>query len=115
LSFAAKLRDLNRAELGSGIFYLVSGIILFVLLPFTVFPPHLILIGILSIITAFSVFIKRGWAVWLVFIQFVTATTFGLWTVFSVGSSNWLIVASLAIYVILTWIVTAYLTLFRKT
>jgi hypothetical protein len=114
LSLASKLKVNSRAELGSILFYVVSGVILLALLPFTGFPPHLALIGIFSIITAYSVLTKRAWSIFLVFIQFVIATTFSLWTIFSVGSSNYLITISLIAYLALTLIVTTYIALWRK-
>jgi hypothetical protein len=114
LSLASKLKVNSRAELGSILFYVVSGVILLALLPFTGFPPHLALIGIFSIITAYSVLAKRAWSVWLVFIQFVIATTFSLWTIFSVGFSNYLVTISLIVYLALTLLVTAYIALWRK-
>jgi hypothetical protein len=115
LSLASKLKVSSRAELASLSFYVISGIVLLAMLPFTGFPPHLALIGIFSIITAYSVLTKRAWTLWLVFIQFVIATTFCLWTIFSIGLSNWLITISLIVYLSLTLLVTAYIALWRKT
>ena len=114
MSLASKFKVNSRAELGSILFYIVSGVILLALLPFTGFPPHLALIGIFSIITAYSVLTKRAWSIFLVFIQFVIATTFSLWTIFSVGFSNYLVTISLIAYLALTLIVTAYIALWRK-
>ncbi len=115
LSLTSKVKELSRAELGSAAFYLVSGILLIALLFFTNFPPHLLALGALSIITAYPVLTKRSWAIYLIFITFISTTTFSIWTILSVGASNWLITLSLVAYVILTWLVTIYLSIFRKS
>jgi hypothetical protein len=114
VSLASKLKISSQAELATIIFYIASGIIFLAILPFTNFAPHLALLGIFSLITAFSVLTKRVWALWLVFILFVVATTFSLWTIFSTGVSNWIVTLSLIAYVALTWIFTAYLELRKK-
>jgi hypothetical protein len=115
VSLASKLKTLSRAELGSILFYIVSGVILLALLPLANFPPHLALIGIFSLITGAIVLIKPTWSIWFVFIMFVTATTFALWTVFSIGFSNGLVTAGLVGYAVLTWLVTIYLGLYRNS
>ena len=114
MSFANKLKAFNRTELASILFYAVAGIILLASLPFTGFPPHLGLIGIVSLITAYSLFTKRAWAPWLVGILFVVNTIFSLFTLYSVGLSNVLILLSMVVYLVLTWLFTIYLLLKRK-
>ena len=50
-------------------------------------------LGIVSLITAYSLFTKRAWAPWLVFIMLVTITVFSGVTLYSVGFSNLLVTA----------------------
>ena len=114
MSLATKLKNTNRAELASTGFYAITGIIVLAFLPLTGFPPHLGLIGILSLITAYSLFAKRAWAPWLVAILFVVASVFSLYTLYAVGFSNALIGISMIAYAVLTWVFTAYILLKRK-
>jgi hypothetical protein len=83
-------------------------------LPLTGYPPHLSFLGILSLITAYSLFAKRGWAPWLVAILFITNTAFSLDVLFSVGFSNMLVTLSMFAYAVLTWVFSAYIILKRK-
>jgi hypothetical protein len=114
VSLLTKLKTFNRLELASIAFYAISGIILLAFLPLTGFPPHIGFLGILSLITAYSLFIKRAWTPWLVAILFAAATVFSLYTLYSSGFSNALIGISMIAYTVLTWIFTAYIILKRK-
>ena len=111
---ASRLKNFNRIELLSLAFYALSGIILLVSLPFAGYAPQLGLLGILSLIVAYGVFTKRGWASWLVFILFVAASTFALYTLVLAGFSNALVGLSLVGYLVLTWVFAIYLTLIRR-
>jgi len=114
VSLATKLKTFKSFELASIAFYAFTGIILLAFLPLTGFPPHLGFLGILSLITAYSLFAKRGWAPWLVAILFITNTAFSLVTLYSVGFSNVPVALSMLAYAILTWVFTAYIILKRK-
>ncbi|MCL4430470.1 MAG: hypothetical protein M1167_06930 [Chloroflexi bacterium] len=61
MSLATKLKTFKPFELASLAFYALSGLILLVSLPLTGYPPHLGFLGILSLITAYSLFLKRVW------------------------------------------------------
>jgi hypothetical protein len=113
VSLATKLKSFNRAELASIAFYAISGIILLAFLPLTSFPPQLGLLGILSLITAYSLFTKRAWAPWLVVILLAGASTFSIYTLYSIGFSNALIGISMIAYAVLTWVFALY-TLFKR-
>jgi hypothetical protein len=115
VSLATKLKALNRMEIASIAFYAVTGIILFVFLPLSGFPPHLALIGIVSLITAYSMFTKRVWAPWLVGILFVVNSVFSLYTLYAVGFSNALTAVSMIVYAVLTWVFSINILLRRKT
>ena len=114
LALASRLKNFNRIELLSLAFYVLSGIILLVFLPFTQYAPQLGLLGILSLIAAYGVFTKRGWAPWLVFVLFIAATTFSLYTLVVAGFSNILLGLSMAGYAVLTWVFAIYLLLIRR-
>ena len=114
MSLATKLKTFKPFELAAIAFYAVTGIILLAFLPFTSFPPHLGFLGILSLITAYSLFAKRGWAPWLVAALFIVITAFSLVILFSIGFSNVIVSLSVLAYAVLTWIFTAYILLKRK-
>jgi len=113
VSITSKLRSFNRVELASLAFYIASGVVLLVYLPLTGYAPQLGLLGILSVIVAYGVFTKRAWAPWLIFILFVGASTFSLYTLAVAGFSNALLGISMVAYAVLTWIFTIYLLLIR--
>jgi hypothetical protein len=114
LSLLTKLKTQKPFELTSLAFYVVTGIILMASLPLTGYPPHVGFLGILSLITAYSLFTKRAWAPWLVAGLFITITAFSLVTLVSAGFSNILVAISMLGYAVLTWVFTMYLLLKRK-
>jgi len=114
LALASRLKNFNRIELLSLAFYALSGLILLVSLPFASYPPQLGLLGILSLIVAYGVFTKRGWAPWLIFILFISATTFSLYTLVVAGFTDALVGLSLLGYLVLTWVFAIYLLLIRR-
>jgi hypothetical protein len=115
VSFRSKLKTADVPTLVTAAFYGAAGIILLALLPFTNFPPHIGLTGILSLVTAYGISKKSFWAIWLVGALFAVATTISLYTLYAVQFSNWLVGISMLAYAILTWIVTAYIISKRKT
>jgi len=114
VSIATKLKGFNRIQLASTAFYAVTGILLLAFLPFTGFPPHMGFLGIMSLITSYSLFIKRVWAPWMVFILLVSITVFSAITLYAVGFSNLLVTAMILPYLVLTWVFTVQLLLKRK-
>jgi hypothetical protein len=109
-----KQKRINRIQLFTVGFYAVTGILLLAFLPFTGFPPHLGLLGIVSLITAYSVYTKRAWAPWLVFILAVGNTVFAGVTLFAEGFSNLFVTAMLIPYLVFTWIVTVEYLLLKR-
>jgi len=97
------------------VFYVSTGVLLFVSLPLTRFPPHIGFLGILSLITAYSILFKRIWTPWLMFILLITTTVFSLYTLYFVGFSNMLVALSMIVYPALTWIVTVLILLKKET
>jgi len=114
VSLAAKFKKINRTRRASITFFAVTGILLLAFLPLTGFPPHLGFLGIVSLISAYSLFNKRAWAPWLVFILLITNTVFSLFTLYSVGFSNILVALSMLIYASLTGAFTLPLLLKKK-
>ena len=114
MSLVTKLKTFKPFKLAGLVFYAATGIILLAFLPSTGYPPHLGFLGILSLITAYSLFLKRFWAQWLVGVVFIVNTAFSLDILFSIGFSNVLIALSMLAYAIFTWVFTAYLLLNRK-
>jgi len=97
-------------------FYAVVGIISFITLAIVDFRMvHIGIIGILSLITAYGLYKKRVWAIWVVVMLFFIATTFSLVMLYSSFGKNLLLDISIVAYVILTWIFTAYAATKRKT
>jgi hypothetical protein len=115
VSVAAKFKELTRSEQLSIVFYIVSGVILLAIFPFSGLALHLALIGVFSIITGAVVLVKRSWALWFLLVQFITALVFAFWTIFTVGASNWLVTVSLIVYVVLEIAAILVLTIMRKT
>ncbi len=114
LALASRLKDFNRIEIISLAFYALSGLILLISLPFTDYAPQLGLLGILSLIVAYGVFTKRFWAPYLVFVLFVAASTFALYTLIVAGFTNVLVGLSMLGYLVLTWVFAIYLLLIRR-
>jgi len=115
MSLKSKLKIESTGMFAALAFYAIVGIVCFAVLPMTDFPPHIGIIGILSLITAYGLFKKRVWAIWLVVVLFFVATTFSAVTLYYVFGSDLLLGISAIVYLILTWIFTAYTAAKRKT
>ena len=111
MSLSKILKNFKNFQLASITFYAVTGLILLAFLPLTGYPPHLGCLGIFSLITAYGLFAKRGWAPWIVAILFIVNTVFSLDVLFSIGFSNIVVALSMFAYAVLTWVFTASLLL----
>jgi hypothetical protein len=105
------LKTLDIKALAPIAFYGLAGILFLVLLLFANSPPHIGVTGIMSLITAYSLFTKRSWAKWLVIALFFAATTLALCTLYYFIFSNWIVSISMITYAVLTWICTAHILL----
>ena len=114
MSLGSRLKIESKSMLVTSIFYAVAGIIFFVLLPMASFAPYLGIIGIFSLITAYGVFRKRSWVIWFVVILFFVGTTFSAFLIYSVVGMNFPLGMSALVYLVLTWIFTAYPLAKRK-
>jgi hypothetical protein len=111
---ASKIKMENIGSLASTVFFGIVGLALLILLPFSGFPPHIGLLGITSLIAAYGLFMKRVWANWLVVALFFVVTTFSFFTLYYVLATDALASAGMIVYVVLTWIFTAYTVIKRK-
>jgi hypothetical protein len=102
----SKTKRANQIRLLSIGFYAVTGALLLAFLPIIGFPPHVGFLGIISLITAYSLFVKRFWAPWLAFVLLFANTAFSAVTLYSVGFSDVLVSAALVPFLVLTWFVT---------
>jgi hypothetical protein len=114
MSIQARIHKLERNELLSIAFYIVSGILLLVALPFTNYAPHLSFLGIVSIITAYSLFVKRAWAPWLVAVLLIVNSVFSIYTLAAAGFSNLIVGLSMVGLLVLTWVVSIYQLLLKN-
>ncbi len=114
MSLKSKLKIESIGMFTAFVFYAIVGIIFFAVLPMADFPPHIGIIGILSLITAYGLIKKRVWAIWLVVVLFFVATTFSAVTSYYAFGSDLLLGISAIAYLILTWIFTAYIAAKRK-
>ncbi|MEM3699345.1 MAG: hypothetical protein QXL57_00525 [Candidatus Bathyarchaeia archaeon] len=114
MSIKSKLKMENIGIFLAIAFYAVAGVISFIVLPIADFPPHIGIMGILSLITAYGLFKKRVWAVWLVVMLFFIATTFSACMLYFYFGKDLIIDISMSAYLILTWIFTAYAVAKRK-
>jgi hypothetical protein len=107
VQLASKIKTQTPISLASIAFYGIAGLILLVLLPLSGFPPHVGLMGIVSVITAYGLLMQRKWASWLVVALFFVASTFTLYTLSYVMATDALTSAGMIGYAVLTWIFTA--------
>ena len=115
MSLKSKLKIENIGMFAAFVFYAIVGIICFAVLPMTNFPPHIGIIGILNLITAYGLFKKRVWTIWTVVVLFFIATTFSVVTLYSLLGKDILLDISVVVYLVLTWVFTAYTATKRKT
>jgi uncharacterized membrane protein (DUF2068 family) len=105
----------NRGVFATSVFYATVGVIFLILLPMSGFAPHIGLLGIISLVTAYGFFRKRAWSFWLVVILFVSATTFAVFMLYDVMATDLLTSLVMVAFLILTWIFTGYAILKRNT
>jgi uncharacterized membrane protein (DUF2068 family) len=115
VSIVSKLKIESRGMFVTSAFYAAVGVVFFVLLAMAGFAPYLGIIGIFSLITAYGVFRKRAWAIWFVMILFFVGTTFSAVMIYYIPRIDYLLGIGAVIYLILTWIFTAYAVMKRKS
>jgi hypothetical protein len=113
VTLSAYLRRLSSLDLAAIAVYTVTGAMLLVFLPLTGYPPHVGFVGIISVITAYSLFTRRSWGRWLVFFLLVTISGFTFYTLYVIWFSNLLVALSMITYAALTWATSLGLLLRR--
>jgi hypothetical protein len=96
-------------------FYVIVGIVFLASLPLTDFAPHLGIIGIFSLVTAYGTLKKRSWTIWPVIILLFAGTTFSLYTLYFSLPSNYILGLGTIVYLVLTWVFTGYLFSKRRS
>jgi hypothetical protein len=114
MSLGSRLRIESWGMFATSFFYAVVGIAFLALLPVSGFPPHIGILGILSLIAAYGMFRKRAWSFWFVIILFFASTTFSSYVIYSVLTRDYLLSVGMIFYLILTWVFTAYAANKRK-
>lgn len=106
-----KLEITHRGIFVFAIFYLIVGILNFVVLAthgLGLF--HVALVAVLSLITAFGLYKLQRWSLWLVVALFFIATSYGAFTLHAfMQSSNLPLVIGLVVYIVMTWLATFYI------
>jgi hypothetical protein len=115
MTLRSKLKMENIGMFSALAFYAVVGVICLAVLPMAGFPPHIGIIGILSLITAYGLFRKRVWTIWLVVMLFFVATAFSAYTLYYFLGKDILLDISMIVYFILTWVFTVYVAAKRRT
>ena len=114
VSIVSRLKIESKGMFATSVFYAIAGIIFFVLLPMASFAPYLGIIGIFSLVTAYGVFRKRAWAIWFVMILFFVGTTFSAVMIYNILQLDYLFGIGVILYLVLTWVFTAYAVMKRK-
>jgi hypothetical protein len=114
MSLGSRLRIESWGLFATSVFYAIVGIAFVALLPLSGFPPHVGILGILSLIAAYGMFRKRAWSFWFIIILFFASTTYASYVIFSVFTSNYFLGVGMIFYLILTWVFTAYAANKRK-
>jgi hypothetical protein len=114
MGFKEKLKVESLGMFAASIFYAVTGIICFAVLAADFRLIHIALIGIFSLASAYSLFRRRAWAIWFIMPLFFTATTFAASMLYYTMGSDIILSLTMTVYLVLTWIFTAYTAAKRK-
>jgi len=109
-----KLEKENIGITVAFIFYVIVGIVCFIFLPISNYPPHIGIIGVFSLLSAYGLFKKRVWAIWLIAMLFFVATTFSAAMLYYNLGRDMLLNVSMIAYLVLTWVFTAYVAAKRE-
>jgi len=105
------------------LFYFIVGVVNFLIMGiYGLDLSHVALVAVLSLITAFGLYRLQKWSLWFVVGLFFIATTYGAFTLnvflrnYSTNPelSGLLAILPWIIYLVLTWIATAYVAAKRK-
>jgi len=114
-------KNKNITELLFPIFYIVVGLALvgYFVIENIAAPPHILVLGILSLITAYSLFKKEKWTLPLVIGFFFTGITFGIITLansvaLQTFSGSVLFHITLIVYMVILLIASVYILIKRE-
>jgi hypothetical protein len=110
MSVSSKLKLEGKGMLAASVFYAIAGIFFLAWMSLAGFPIHLGIIAVFSLVTAYALIRKRGWAFWFVLVSFFTATAFAGFIIYGFATSNVLLGLGMAAYLVLTWVFTAYVS-----
>ncbi|MCX8151114.1 MAG: hypothetical protein N3D85_06405 [Candidatus Bathyarchaeota archaeon] len=114
LNFISKLKNEKPLTLATIAFYGLAGLILLLMLPLSNYPPHIGLLGIISLIAAYGLLKKRFWATWLVTTIFFVVTASIIYTLYYIIATDILATVAMISYLVFTWFFTAYTLFTRK-
>ena len=116
MSLKSKLKVESVGMFAAFLFYAIVGITCFALLAIVDFSLiHIGIIGILSLITAYGLLKNRAWTLWVVIALLFIATTFSAYTLYFAFEKDLLLDVGMIVYLIFTWVFTAYSATKRKT
>lgn len=115
MSLKSKLKIEDVGMFAAFAFYIIVGIICFVALPMANFPPHIGIIGILHLISAYGLLKSRVWTLWVITALSFIATTFSIYMLYSAFQKDLFLDISMIAYLIFTWIFAAYTMAKRRT
>lgn len=111
----SKLKTEKPLSLATMAFYGLAGLILLIMLPLSGFPPHIGLLGIVSLVTAYGLLTKRFWTSWLIVALFFVVTASAIFTLYYIIGTDAIASAGMIAYLVLTWFFTVYAMSNRKT
>ncbi len=107
MSIVSKLTE-SKDFLIISVFYIIVAVLSFVLVPMTGYPPHMVIIGLFSLVAGYSLLMKRSWSLYLVVTMFLIATVFSAYMLYYMFTKDILIDLGATSYLVLTWIATIY-------
>lgn len=109
MGLKSKLKIEDRGFLTASIFHVAVAVACFTILATVDFGLiHIGLLGIISLATAYGLFKRRLWALWSIFVLAFMATVLVISTFYYTLGSDILVDLTMAAYLTLTWIFTAY-------
>ena len=109
MSLRSKIKFENIGMYTALIFYALVGVIcLFVLTIIDFRLIHIGLLGILSLITAYGLFMKRRWTIWVLVALFLIAMAFSTYTIYSALSKDVILSIVVLFYLLLSCFLTVY-------
>ena len=117
MSLKSKLEIEDFGMFAASVFYTLVGLLCFMVLIIDerARAPHIGIMGILSLITAYGLFKKRNWSLWVVVALFFIGTTFSAYTLYYTLGKELFLGISVVAYLIFTWVFTIYVAAKRRT